>query len=122
MALNDDPYLFADALRAPVSREDPTLLTDDGDNVVDCIPDPTPDPEVQLELSQTRAMVEAFIANLSPRARSLAERFAYDDLSQADIARADGVSRAAVFKAMNRLIARGRMELSALRECSLLRA
>ena len=68
-----------------------------------------------LELIDQRAAeraVHVFLATLSPREREIARQHFWDGLSQADIARALGVTRMAVCKVINKVLARGRTTLA----------
>lgn len=63
------------------------------------------------------AAVQHFISSLNDREREIAMRLFWDDESQAEIGRSLGVSRMAICKVTNKLLARGRTALAPYRDC-----
>ena len=71
--------------------------------------------EELLEARETAAIVRTFVDGLTAVQREVVEAVYWDGFSQAEVARARGISRAAVTKTLNRVYAGGRVALAALR-------
>lgn len=74
-----------------------------------------PTPDDLIEADDLAAAVSRFMAGLTPRERYLVERLYWRGETQAEVARTLGVSRMAVCKASNKILARGRASLAAYR-------
>jgi RNA polymerase sigma factor (sigma-70 family) len=121
MRHNPDPYLYANPFVEPVSL-DALMSSDyesDDETQSNDIPDRSIDTEDQFASEQTAQAVRSYLASLEPTDRTLVERVFWHDESQADVARAFGVSTAAVSKRMTRVLARGREALSDLGSAAL---
>ncbi len=74
--------------------------------------DPATPSDTLLELDEAARDVRAFVSNLPPRLRLLAQRVFWEDALQADVARELGVSRMMISKLMTEIRRRGRQELA----------
>jgi DNA-directed RNA polymerase specialized sigma24 family protein len=83
------------------------------------IVDPEPDPETALLRSQDLAVIDRWIARLPPGRQRLAIALMRGE-TQAEVARDEGVTEAAISKRMKALVAQGLRDLGDLRHSVLL--
>ncbi|MBA2633272.1 MAG: sigma-70 family RNA polymerase sigma factor [Chloroflexi bacterium] len=76
--------------------------------------EPDHDAEHALDDAETAVMVRKFVGALTPLQQAVVKAVFWDGVSQADVARARGISRMAVTKVLNRVYASGRVALAAL--------
>jgi len=85
------------------------------------IPDPAPSAEEALDAARLGRILDNFVRSLKPRDRDIVHRVFWRGENQADVARAYGVSRAAINKTMDRICRHGALKLCAFRDCATLR-
>jgi len=69
----------------------------------------------RIEARETEAAVRRFVLSLPGNQQSMVKQVFWDDRSQAELARARGVSRKAITKTLQKVYARGRVELGEFR-------
>jgi RNA polymerase sigma factor (sigma-70 family) len=121
MRLLSDFYACANPYLEPVSLESARTPGDDGGALVDEIVDPAPDPEMRLMLAEAERDIGAFITALDARDRAIFDRVFIGDETQAAVAHAMDISRAAITKRMHRIAQRGRIALADLQRSPVLR-
>lgn len=85
------------------------------------IPDPAPGADEVLDSIRMGRALDNFFHTLKPRDRDIVQRVFWQGESQANVARAFGVSSMAISKAMTRICRQGAQQLSAFRGCEMLR-
>lgn len=112
MMINADTYTARDISRAYLyqavmnearsmlrrrSAEEPPMP-----GLVDCRPDPRPDPLAKAARSEARRLIEQWSLELPPRCREVVRRVIFDQMTQAEAAAEMGISPKAVQKQMHR--------------------
>lgn len=112
-----DQYVHGNPFLEPVSF-DAVAVSYDENGAAEFleIPDPASGAEEQLAEAETGNIVRDFVAGLGDRDRIVVQSMFWDNRTQADVARAMGVSPAAVSKRLARILSRARTQLGFLRE------
>ena len=114
MRLVSDRYCYANPYLEPVSLDHPAA----GDGDEDAAPlghgllDEDADPLRDAEQLQLQTAVQGFIEGLDERDRLLLTRVFWDEVPQADVARALQVSGAAISKRLRRVMEKARLVLA----------
>jgi RNA polymerase sigma factor (sigma-70 family) len=119
MRLAADHYVYANPFQEPASLDALTASGEGGRPAVQIV-DPAVDIEQAFERAEARGMIGRFLDTLSPRDRAIVEGLYWNDTSQTDLARAFGVSAAAISKRLSRIAARGQIALASLRGSNIL--
>lgn len=104
------PFLTVQSLDQHLAWADSPVL-----NIIDT----EPDPEAALLRSRDLAVIEKWIAKMPPGRQRLAKALMRGE-TQAEVARDEGVSEAAISKRMKALVAQGVRDLGDLRHSVLL--
>ena len=118
-----DQFVYCSPVQHPLSLDE--LLTsghsaDDDDALARSIADRVFDAAEQLEADEAANAVLSFVRSLRPREQQIVYRIFWLGETQASVARAFGVSRMAICKALKRISELGRAQLVECQHCALM--